>query len=113
MLFGSLILIKTPWPGAHIHLSTSLGVTLPLALIIILLVRAAIVAMRQKTVTGSEGMLDALGVARTDLAPTGKVLVHGELWDARSNEPVPAGEPVRVRSVEGFTLLVERCAEQK
>ncbi|MGH9406211.1 MAG: NfeD family protein [Terriglobia bacterium] len=113
VLFGSLILIKTPWPGAHIHLSTSLGVTLPLAVIVVILLRAAFLSMRQKAVTGSEGMLDAVGVARTDLAPAGKVLVHGELWDARSIETVPAGEPVRVRSIEGFTLLVERCAEPK
>ncbi|MGH9397566.1 MAG: NfeD family protein [Terriglobia bacterium] len=113
MLFGSLILIKTPWPGAHIHLSTSVSVTLPLALITILLVRATILAMRQKTVTGPEGLVDAVGVARTDLAPAGKVLVHGEIWDARSAEHLAAGQPVRVRSVDGFTLMVERSPEKK
>jgi membrane-bound serine protease (ClpP class) len=113
MVFGSLILIKTPWPGAHIHLSTSLGVTLPLAVILIFVVRAAFLSIRKKAVTGAEGMLDAVGVARTDLSPVGKVVVHGELWDARSAEPVTAGEPVRVRSVEGFTLLVERSGQRK
>ncbi|MGH9451015.1 MAG: NfeD family protein [Terriglobia bacterium] len=113
MLFGSLILIKTPWPGAHIHLSTSVSVTLPLALITIYLVRATILAMRQKTVTGPEGLVDELGVARTDLAPAGKVMVHGEIWDARSAERLAAGQHVRVRSVEGFTLVVEPSPEKK
>ncbi|MDE3179968.1 MAG: nodulation protein NfeD [Acidobacteriota bacterium] len=112
MLFGSLILIKTPWPGAHIHISTSLSVTLPVAVIVILLVRATVLAMRQKTVTGPEGLVDALGVARTDLAPAGKVMVHGEIWDARAAEPLAAGQSVRVRSVDGFTLLVERSVEK-
>lgn len=113
MIFGSLILIKTPWPGAHIHISTSLSVTLPVAFICILLVRATILAMRQKTVTGPEGLVDALGIARTDLAPSGKVLVHGELWDARAAQHLPAGHSVRVRSVDGFTLVVEPSAEKK
>lgn len=113
MIFGSLILIKSPWPGAHIHLSTSVSVVLPVAVITILLLRAVIVAMRQKTVTGPEGLVDAVGVARTDLAPAGKVLVHGEIWDAQSAERLAAGQPVRVRSVEGFTLVVERSPEKK
>lgn len=110
MVFGSLILIKTPWPGAHIHLSTSLSVTIPIALITIYLLRAAILATRQKAVTGAEGLLNALGIARTDLAPAGKVLVHGEIWDARAGEKVEAGQQVRVRSVDGFTLVVEPSA---
>lgn len=113
MIFGSLILIKTPWPGAHIHISTSLSVTLPVAFITILLVRAAVLALRQKTVTGPEGLVDALGIARTDLAPSGKVLVHGELWDARAPHHLPAGHSVRVRSVDGFTLVVEPSTEKK
>ncbi|HEX5483504.1 MAG TPA: NfeD family protein, partial [Terriglobia bacterium] len=113
MLFGSLILIRSPWPGAHIHLSTSLSVTLPLAFITFLLFRAALVASRKKAVTGAEGMVGAFGIARTDLAPDGKILVHGELWDARSSESVPAGGPVKVRAVEGLKLIVEPEQEPK
>jgi membrane-bound serine protease (ClpP class) len=107
MLFGSLILIKSPWPGAHIHLAVSLSVTLPLAAITIVLVRAAILAKRQKAVTGAEGLVHAVGVARTDLLPAGKIVVHGEIWDARANDKVLAGNPVRVCGVEGLTLVVE------
>jgi membrane-bound serine protease (ClpP class) len=107
MLFGSLILIKTPWPGAHIHLGVSLSVTLPLALIIVILLRAAILASRRKAVTGAEGLVNSVGVARTDLQPLGKILVHGEIWDARANGKILAGNPVRVSGVEGLTLVVD------
>jgi membrane-bound serine protease (ClpP class) len=107
MLFGSLILIKSPWPGAHIHLGISLSVTLPLAVITVVLVRAVILAKRQKAVTGAEGLVHAVGVARTDLLPVGKIVVHGEIWDARANDNVLAGRPVRVCAVEGLTLVVE------
>lgn len=111
MLFGSLILIKSPWPGAHIHLDISLSVTLPLALITIVLLRAAIRAMRQKAVTGAEGLIDAVGITRTDLLPLGKILVHGEIWDARASNKILAGKPVRVCGMEGLTLVVEPAKE--
>ncbi len=107
MLFGSLVLIKTPWPGARIHFGVALSVTLPVGIITIILVRAVLMAARQKAVTGAEGLLYAAGVARTDLSPKGKVLVHGEIWDARAKNPIPAGGRVRVSKVEGLTLEVE------
>ncbi|MGH9430886.1 MAG: NfeD family protein [Terriglobia bacterium] len=111
MVVGSLILIDSPWPGAQIHLSTSLSVALPIAVICVVLLRAVIVANRQKAVTGSEGLINSTGVARTDLAPTGKVLVHGEIWDARAAAGVRAGERIRVRQVDGLTLVVELESE--
>jgi membrane-bound serine protease (ClpP class) len=43
--------------------------------------------------------------------PHGQILVHGELWQAESSGPAAAGEQVRVRSVDGLTLLVDRIPE--
>jgi membrane-bound serine protease (ClpP class) len=54
-----------------------------------------------------------VGVAQTDLAPAGKVLVHGELWEARARERVPKGARVRVREIEGLTLGVESEPESR
>ena len=113
MVVGSLILVDSPWPGARIQLATALSVTLPLAVITILLVRAALVARRKKAVTGDEGMIDSVGVARTDLRPQGKVMVRGELWDARAKVNVAAGTRVRVILVEGLTLEVEPLPESR
>ena len=107
MVVGSLILIDTPLPGARIHLLTSLSVTLPLAAITIVLLRAAIRAKKQKAVTGSSGLVDAVGIARTDLSPAGQVTVHGELWQARATARVVRGSQVRVVAVDGLTVVVE------
>jgi len=35
------------------------------------------------------------------------VLVHGELWDAVAAVPIPAGERVVVRQIDGLTLRVD------
>jgi len=113
MVIGSLILIDSPWPGARIRLATALSVTLPLAVITILLVRAALLAKKKKAVTGDAGMVDSVGVARTDLQPQGKVWVHGELWDARARVNVAAGTRVRVTLVDGLTLEVEPVLEPR
>lgn len=52
------------------------------------------------------------GVARSTLAPDGRVLVRGELWNARAvagEEPIAAGDEVVVRDVDRFTLLVAKA----
>lgn len=113
MLIGSMILINSPWPGARIRLSTSLAVTLPLAVITVLLVRFAWAAKKRKAVTGEEGLINSIGITRTDLEPRGKVFVHGELWEARAEQNVPAGKRVRVLKIEGLTLLVEPVDESR
>ena len=47
------------------------------------------------------------GVARTELAPRGKVSVHGEIWNAVSNEPVEPGDEIEIVAVEGMLLKVQ------
>jgi membrane-bound serine protease (ClpP class) len=111
MVVGSLILIDTPWPEMRIHLATSLAVTVPLAVITVILLRLVIAAQRRKSVTGEVGMIDAVGVAQTDLALEGKVLVRGEIWEARARQKISKGTRVRVREINGLILLVEPVLE--
>jgi membrane-bound serine protease (ClpP class) len=98
---------------ARIHLPTALSVALPLGAITIVLLRFAIAAKRRKAVTGEAGMIGLVGVAQTDLNPTGEVLVHGELWRARTAERIPQGARVRVREIEGLTLVVDSVPETR
>ena len=107
MVIGALILVDSPWPAARIRLSTALGVTIPLGVITVILLRVALAAQRRKVVTGDVGMIDSVGVAQTDLAPAGKVFVHGEIWEARAAGNIPKGARVRVKEIKGLTLVVE------
>ena len=49
------------------------------------------------------------GIAKTDLAPSGVVLVVGEQWTARSGSgaEIASGQRVRVVAQDGLTLIVE------
>ena len=113
MVIGSLILIDSPWPGARIRLATSLSVAVPLGVITVILLRLALAARKRKAITGEQGMIDSIGVARTALEPVGKVLVQGEIWDARAKEKIPKGARVRVRELDGLTLVVEPVPESR
>lgn len=64
---------------------------------------------RRKVVGGSEGMIGEVGPVRVPIPGgrfTGKVLVHSELWSARSTSPVEAGTLVRVVNIRGLELEV-------
>ena len=55
-------------------------------------------------------LIGQLGEAKTDIGDEGSVQVAGELWSARSEQPIPNGTRVRVLSREGLTLLVEQAS---
>lgn len=52
-------------------------------------------------------LIGSMGEAKTDIRDEGTVQVQGELWTARSREPIRAGNPVRVIGREGLVLEVE------
>ena len=106
LTIGGLLLVDAPIPEMRVHLFTALAVSIPVGLITAFLMSVALRARRNKVVTGVQGMIGELGVARTPLVPEGKVFIHGELWNAVSTTPVPAGTPVVVQSMEGLQLAV-------
>jgi len=109
LTLGGLLLVDGPIPELRVHLWTSLAISIPLGLITIFLMSIAIKARRNKVVTGRQGLLGAIGEARTEIAPEGKVFVMGELWNAHAPSPVKMGEHVVVRKVDGLELEVERA----
>jgi membrane-bound serine protease (ClpP class) len=54
------------------------------------------------------GVLGMSGEARTDVHDEGSVQVGGELWSARSENPIPKGSPIRVVRRDGFVVVVEK-----
>ena len=71
--------------------------------------RKALAAHRDQPVRTGD-----LGEVREPLDPEGQVFIEGALWRARVAEresPVDLGNRVRVRSVDGLTLVVEPVAD--
>jgi len=107
LTIGGLLLVDGPIPEMRVRLLTALAVSLPFGLITAFLMSIAWRARRNKIATGSQGLIGELGIACTDLAPSGKVFVHGELWNAHSAKPLRSGSPIRVVAIEQLELEVE------
>mgnify|MGYP005848926595 CR=1 FL=1 len=107
LILGSVILISSD--TAYLAISPWLiaGVAIFNTGFFLFVVQAIARAQRRKAVTGSEGLVGAVGAARTKLDPEGYVYVQGELWSAVSeNGVIEAGAPVRVIGTRGLRLVV-------
>lgn len=73
----------------------------------LLVLRAVIAARRRPPQAGAQRLVGMVGVALTDLAPTGQVRVDLQDWSAVSvSGAIRAGEAVRVERITGVRLYV-------
>jgi membrane-bound serine protease (ClpP class) len=64
---------------------------------------------RRKKFTGTEALLQKMGVAITDLTPRGEVRVEGVIWRAESaSGNITKGDVVSVKALRGLVLIVEK-----
>ncbi|HST20591.1 MAG TPA: NfeD family protein, partial [Blastocatellia bacterium] len=104
---GAMILIDVPNPELRLPLGLVIAVIVPFAVILVFMLKLALRARRMKVTTGTAGMIGLRGRAQTAIAPEGTIFVRGELWRARSDMRIAAGEDVRVTDIDGLTLDVE------
>jgi membrane-bound serine protease (ClpP class) len=104
---GSLMATRAI-PGVEVGVGVILPVVLVLSAGVLLLGRLGLAAQRQPPSTGVETLIGQEAQVRSPIAPDmpGQVAVHGELWQARSEEPIEAGAAVRITAVNGLTLTV-------
>jgi membrane-bound serine protease (ClpP class) len=106
LILGSLMLFNTPEPALRVSVQLIAMLTAFAVLVVGFLVWMSLLARRLPVRTGMEGLIQETGVARSELAPRGKVFVHGELWDAEADEAVAAGQEVEVVAVKHLLLTV-------
>ena len=113
MALGAVLLVDGPIPEMRIQWLTALAVSVPFGAIAVFLMTLALRAMKSRVVTGDAGLIGEIGVARTALSPTGRVFVHGEIWNAEADEPIASGRTVRVERIDGFLLKVRAAADDE
>lgn len=110
LLIGSLMLVRTGPTTEYLKISrivifTSVALS---TLFFIFIIGMGLRAQRARPFSGAEGFAGEIGVALTGLVPTGKVRVHGEIWNAESvSGEIKPGEKVRVTRLEGLKIFVE------
>jgi len=108
LVMGSLILFSGT-PEIEVNRGLIAGVTAGVTAFAVFVIGAIVRGQRRRKVTGSEGMIGAIAIAKTPLDPTGTVLAEGELWTATSDGgKVAPGEEVTISKVEGLKLRVTK-----
>lgn len=108
LALGSIMLFESPIPALRASLTVIIPTVLFTAVFFVFAVTMALKAQMAKPATGAEGLVGEIGVAQTRLSPGGKVFVHGELWNAYTEEPIAEGEKIRILKTEGLKLKVEK-----
>jgi membrane-bound serine protease (ClpP class) len=107
-VFVGSLMVTRGVPGVEVGLGVILPAVLVIAAGVLLLGRLALAAQRQPPVTGVDALIGRQAEALSPIGPgvPAHVAVHGELWQARSDEPIGAGALVRITAVNGLTLTV-------
>ena len=106
LVLGALMLFKSPEPALRVSLEVIVSLAVFSLAVVAFLMTMALRVRRAPVRTGLEGLVHEIGTARSAIDPRGKVFVHGELWDAISDEPVASGDPVEVVAIRNLTLAV-------
>lgn len=109
LVLGSLLLVGGDSGMARISFSVIGTMVVATVLFFVFVLGAAFRAQRRRPVTGREGLVGERGTALTDIAPAGRVFVHGEYWEAESSERIERGATVVVDQVDGLRLRVHQA----
>ena len=111
IFLGSTMLIDSDDPALQI----SRAILYPtLALTVILSSGIVMLATRTRSLKklgGMEGMIGETGLVKEALNPQGRVLVHGELWEAEADTQITEGERVQVDFVQGLRIKVSKAQD--
>lgn len=110
MILGSMILFDAPGDWARLSLAVVVPTVLVTAAFFVLCVWLVVRSQRRRVVTGLEALIGESGRALDALGPEapGKVVFHGEVWNAVSDESIEKDAAVEVLAVEGRLARVRR-----
>lgn len=93
---------------------TALGVGIVGAGFLLMVVIGVSKLRRRRPMHGEREFEDARAVVTRELAPGGLVRLHGEVWQAisQNGHTIPAGSKVRVLERQGLSLVVDRPDEE-
>lgn len=111
LFFGSIMLFQTD--GSMEFVEVSLGVVIPLviftAIFFFFVIGAGVKAQRRKVTTGESAIVGSEGIAISNLNPTGKVRLEGEIWTAESiSGKIEKNSKVVVTEIHGLLLKVKK-----
>ncbi|WIM09432.1 nodulation protein NfeD [Enhydrobacter sp.] len=104
---GSIIMFRGAGPTFGLSLSVVIAATIVTGAFFLLGLALLLRSRRRRVVTGSEAMIGAEGEALEWQGASGRIRVHGEIWQARAAQPLEPGARIRVTGRKDLVLTVE------
>ncbi len=109
MIIGSLMLFDSPDPVLRVSWSIIIPSVIFAVLLFGVAVKLVVKAMKNKPVTGFEGLVGETGeTASTVNANGGTVFINGEIWKAVADEEIPRYSQVEIMDVTHLVLHVKK-----
>jgi len=110
LVIGSLFFVDTSKTDLGVRHSLIYGAAAALSTIILTLGFLVARERGRLPTTGREGLVGTLGEVRDAIEAdrTGTIFVHGEIWRARSSQPLASGTLARVTAVNGLEVKVQK-----
>jgi membrane-bound serine protease (ClpP class) len=108
---GSFLLFDAETLGTRVSIPLIIAFSLVSLAIFLLILRFLIRARHEKVVTGAEELVGASAEVIEATGERFRVRCHGEIWQAKSDSTLKAGQHVRVERIEGLTLHVTPLKE--
>ncbi|MEJ2593345.1 MAG: nodulation protein NfeD [Candidatus Thiodiazotropha sp.] len=112
-IVGSMIMIDTEQPGYGISLPLIIAIAAASAFLLVFIIGMALKSHRRPVVSGREEMLASEGRVLNDFVGEGEVRIHGEVWQARSDQFLHQAQRVRVTGRRGLVLDVAPITQEK
>ena len=106
-VIGALLMFPAQVPGFTLSGGVIAGAAIGSAALLIVVLAALLRSRKRPVVTGSEALIGAEGETVAWQGSEGRVRVKGEIWLARADAPLVAGDHVRVVDRDGLVLRVE------
>ena len=110
---GSVMLMDSEVEGYQVYWPAILGIAVAGALGTAAIGGFAMSARNRKVVSGMEEMVGMTGHALESFQSEGRIRVHSEEWQARSDQPVAENQLVKVIRLEGLVAIVEPANKEE
>ena len=104
---GALMMFPARAPGSTLSGGVVAGAAIGSAVLLLFVLAALLRSRKRPVVTGSEALIGAEGETVSWQGGEGRVRVKGEIWLARSEASLAAGNRVKIVGRDGLVLRVE------
>jgi membrane-bound serine protease (ClpP class) len=112
-IIGSIMLFNVYDPHYRIDWSLISMMSIFTIAFFFMVITLAIRSHRNKILTGKEGLIGSVGTVIATNHNHIKVLVLGEIWDARSQEKLSLNQQIEVEKLENFQLIVKAKQQRR